>query len=185
MRPVLPWIAGYVAILLGWATIVLRRNGPTLWKGRSLVALNLAFVAISIAPAILETRNVALGMDEAFPVLVPPGIIAFDLILLLVAVVLGRTWLLLGVSHADTNRVLERCFKQTRAPSTVRKGGYTVQCGNAEMTVTIEPFSMTLMGVRLVGVRFTGARRSKKAALVRKLFGKQYHGSFPTPRFRA
>ena len=180
MRPVLPWIAAYVAILLGWATIVLRRNGPTLWKGRSLVALNLAFVAISTAPSVLEGRSLGHGMDEVFQCCVPGGILVFDLVLLLVAVALGRTWLLLRVSHADTVRVLERCFKQTRAPSTVRKGGYTVQCGDTEMTVTIQPISTTLMEVR-----FTGARRSKKAALVRKLFGKQYHSSFPTPRFRA
>ena len=180
MKPVLPWIAAYVAILLWWATIVLRRTEPTLWKGRSLVVLNLAFVAISTAPSVLEARSLGHGMDEVFQCCVPRGILVFDLVLLLVAVALGRTWLLLRVSHADTVRVLERCFKQTRAPSTVRKGGYVVQCGGTEMTVTIQPISTTLMEVR-----FTGARRSKKAALVRKLFGKQYHGSFPTPRFRA
>ena len=62
------------------------------------------------------------------------------------------------------------------------------------MTVTIEA---TLIG--LVSVRFTGALESKKAALVRKLFGtfhsresappelfgKQFHSSLPTPRIRA
>jgi hypothetical protein len=180
VRPVLPWIAAYVAILLGWAIIVLRRTGPTLWKGRSLVALNLAFVVISTAPSVLEARSLGHGIDELFQCCVARGIIVFDLVLLLVALAVGRTWLLLGVTHADTNKVLERCFKQTRAPSTVRKGGYTVQCGDAEMIVTIQPISVTLLGVR-----FTGARRSKKAALIRKLFGKQYHSSFRTPRFRA
>jgi hypothetical protein len=180
VKPVLPWIAAYVAILLGWVIIVLRRTGPTLWKGRSLVTLNLAFVAISIALAVLEARSLGHGMNEVFQCCVPRGIVVFDLVLLLVAFALGRTWLLLRVTHADTNVVLERCFKQTRAPSTVRKGGYTVQCGDTEMTVIIEPLSTTLLGVR-----FAGARRSKKAALIRKLFGKQYHGSFPTPRFRA
>ena len=180
MKPVLPWIAAYVAILLWWAIIVLRRTEPTLWKGRSLVVLNLAFVAISTAPAVLQARSLGHGMNEVLQCCVPRGMLVFDLVLLLVAVALGRTWLLLRVSHAETVRVLERCFKQTRAQSTVRKGGYVVQCGGTEMTVTIQPISATLMEVR-----FTGARRSKKAALVRKLFGKQYHGSFPTPRFRA
>ena len=181
MKPVLPWIAAYVAILLGWAIIVLRRTGPTLWKGRSLVALNLAFVAIATAPAVLEARSLGHGMDEVFQCCVPRGILTFDVVLLLIAAAFGRIWLLLRVSHADTVRVLERCLKQTRAPSTVRRGGgYAVQCGDTEMTVTIQPISTTLMGIR-----FAGAPRSKKAALVRKLFGKQYHGSFPTPRFRA
>ena len=180
MKPVLPWIAAYVAVLIGWAIIILRRTEPTLWKGRSLVAVNLAFVVIATAPSVLEARSLGRGMDEVFQCCVPLGIIGFDLVLLLIAAVLGRTWLLLGVTQADTNKVLERCFKQTRAPSTVRKGGYTVQCGDTEMRVTMQPFSTTLMDIR-----FIGARRSKKAALIRKLFGKQYHSSFPTPRFRA
>jgi len=181
VRPVPPWIAAYLAILIGWAIIVLRRTEPTLWKGRSLVALNLAFVVISIAPSILEARRLGRGVGEVFQCCLPLGIIVFDSILLLVAVALGRTWLLLRASHADTVKILERCLKQTRAPSTVRRGGgYAVQCGDTEMTVTIQPISTTLMGIR-----FSGGARSKKAALVRKLFDKQYHGSFPTPRFRA
>jgi hypothetical protein len=48
------------------------------------------------------------------------------------------------------------------------------------MTVSIRPTFP-----RVMSVRFKGARKSKKADLVRKLFGKQFHRSFPTPRFRA
>jgi hypothetical protein len=107
-------------------------------------------------------------------------LLAFDFVLLVIAILVGRTWLVLGMSHGDTMAVLERCFVQTRASSARHAGGYLVQCGGAEMTVSLRP---TVPGV--VRVRFTGARKSKKADLVRKLFGKQFHSSLPTPRFRA
>ena len=178
MRPVLPWIAAYLAILLVWALVIVQRVGPTLWKGSSLAALNIAFAAVSTATVLFERGtpvNRQAGVDW-----LPPGIIAFDLILIVVAAIVWKKWLLIRASHADTVTVLERCFVQTRALSVRGEDGYTVRCGEAEMTVTIEA---TLIG--LVSVRFTGALESKKAALVRKLFGKQFHSSLPTPRIRA
>jgi hypothetical protein len=168
---VLPWIVAYLAILLVWALIILRRTGPTLWKGRSLVATNIAFVVISTGVILLK------GLS--------PGsvLIAFDIILIIAALMVREKWLLLRVGHAGSVTVLERCFVQTRA-SAVRQGEeygvYGVQCGAAEMMVTIRP---TIGG--LMSVRFTGGTGSKKAALVRALFCKQFHNSFPTPRFRA
>lgn len=168
MSSVLPWIVAYMAVLLLWALIILRRPGPTLWKGRSLVALNIAFVLISTTVILLQEQR--------------PGasFIAFDLVLIVVAVVMREKWLLLRIGHADSAAVLERCFTQTRAPSVRRDDGYAVKCGGAEMTVTIRPNM-----IKLVSVRFTGGTESKKAALVRTLFGKQFHSSFPTPRIRA
>jgi hypothetical protein len=165
---VLPWIVAYLAILLVWALIVLRRSGPTLWKGRSLVALNIAFVLGSTALILLRGESVA------------PGLIALDVILVIVALVMREKWFLLGISHADSTAVLERCFVQTRAASVRRDDGYAVECGELEMWVSMRPAS-----IRVVRVRFSGASGSKKAALVRSLFGKQFHNSFPTPRLRA
>ncbi len=180
MRPVLPWIAAYLAILLAWALIILRRTGPTLWKGRSLVALNIAFVLVSTVVVLLRGRTLGDGQGGVYWCCFSPGFIVFDLILVIVAAAVRRKWLLLGISHADTITVLERCFKQTRAPAVARDHGYAVQCGEAEVTVTIQPGP-----IGLVSVRFAGGEKSKKAALLRSLFGKQFHSSFPTPRIRA
>ena len=164
----LPWIAAYLAILLVWTLIILRRRGPTLWKGRSLVAVNIAFVLVSTAVVLLR--------GEPFST----GLIAFDLVLIVAALAVRDKWLLLGINHADSAAVLEKCFTQTRASSGPRDGGYVVSCGGAEMFVTIRPAIS-----QLLGVSFTGRTESRKAALVQKLFCKQFHSSFPTPRFRA
>jgi hypothetical protein len=178
--PVLPWIAAYLAILLAWALIILRRTGPTLWKGRSLAALNAAFVLVSTAVVLLKGWTLGDDQGGVFWCCSPPGFIAFDLVLIIVAVMVRKKWLLLRISHADTAAVLESCFTKTRAPWVRRGEGYTVQCGGAEMTVTIRPIL-----IRLVSARFTGGEESKKAALLRSLFCKQFHSSFPTPRIRA
>jgi hypothetical protein len=180
VRPALPWIVAYLAILLAWALVILRRTGPTLWKGSSLAALNIAFVLLSAAVTILRGMSLADGMGGNVGCCFFPALLAFDFVLLVIAILVGRTWLVLGMSHGDTMAVLERCFAQTRASSARLADGYLVQCGGSEMTVSLRP---TVPGV--VRVRFTGARKSKKADLVRKLFGKQFHSSLPTPRFRA
>ena len=168
MSAVLPWIVVYTAILLVWALIILRRTGPTLWKGESLVALNIAFVVISSAVILLQERRISAGF------------IAFELELIIIAIAMRNKWVLLRISDADSAVVLEKCFAQTRASSVRRADGYAVQCSGAEMTVTLRPNM-----VRLLSVRFTGGGESRKAALVRDLFGKQFHNSLPTPRFRA
>ena len=168
MRQVLPWITVYLLILLVWALIILRRSGPTLWKGSSLVALNIAFVLVSALIAFLQTGTLG------------GGLIAFYVVLVVVALLLRQKWLLLGISHADSAAVLERCFVQTRATSVRRDDAYVIQCSGAEMAVLIRPATG-----RMMSVRFSGGGASKKAVLVRKLFCKQFHSSFPTPRFRA
>jgi hypothetical protein len=180
VRSVLPWIVAYLAILLVWALIILRRTGPTLWKGRSLVAVNLAFVLVSIVVIVLKRRAIGNGMGGVSWSFVPPGLIAFDLPLIIIAVLVRNTSLLLRTGRAATAVVMERCFKQTRSAWTHHPGGYAVQCGDAEMILT---FRSTSLGP--ISVQFTGATDSRKAALLRNLFGKQFHSSFPTPRFRA
>lgn len=162
------WIVAYVAILLLWALIVLRRRGPTLWKGKSLAILNVAFMVISIAAVLLSGEALSTGL------------IAFEIELIIIAIAMRNKWVLLGINHADSTAILEKCFVQTRASSVRREDGYTINCGGAEMTVTLRPNMM-----RLVAVRFAGGGDSRKAALVRDLFGKQFHNSLPTPRFRA
>jgi hypothetical protein len=180
VRPALPWIAAYLAILLAWALVILRRTGPTLWKGGSLAALNGAFILLSAAVTFLRGNSVDDGMGVSHWCCFSRALVVFDLVLLVIAIVVGRKWLVLGMSHGDTMSVLERCFAQTRASSTRHAEGYLVQCGGPEMTVTVRP---TLP--RVTSVRFSGARKSKKADLVRRLFGKQFHSSVPTPRFPA
>ncbi|HEY4734273.1 MAG TPA: hypothetical protein VIH53_06965 [Gemmatimonadaceae bacterium] len=162
MRAILPWIVAYAAILLVWALIIVRRPGPTLWKGTSLAVLNVATVLVSA---------VAVGLTPAF--------IIFAIALIVVAIVVRDRWLLVGITAPDSTAVLERCFNQTRASSTRTADAYAMNCGDGEMTVTIRP----TMG-RLVNVSFVGGTGSKKARLVRNLFCKQFHSSFPTPRFR-
>jgi hypothetical protein len=180
VRPALPWIAAYLAILLAWALVILRRTGPTLWKGSSLAALNIAFILLSAAVTVIRGSALDSGLGGSYWCCFSRALVVFDLVLLVIAIVVGRKWLVLGMSQGDTMAVLERCFAQTRASSVRNADGYLVQCGGREMTATIRP---TLP--RVMSVRFTGARKSKKADLVRKLFGKQFHSSIPTPRFRA
>ena len=170
MRPVplLAWIVAYLLILLGWGLIILRRPGPTLWKGSALVAVNIAFVLVSTVAVLLQQGTLGIAL------------IVFDVILLIIALLLRRKWLLLGISHADSAAVLERCFVQTRASSSRREEAYVIQCGGNEMLVLIQPATG-----RMINVQFSGGGTSKKAVLVRNLFCKQFHSSFPTPRFRA
>jgi len=180
VRPALPWIVAYLAILLAWALVILRRTGPTLWKGRSLTALNIAFILLSAVVTLLHGKSFDNGVGDTIWCCFSIPVVVFDLVLLIIAIMVGRKWLVLGMSQVDTMAVLERCFAQTRAASTRQADGYLVQCGGPEMTVTVRPI---MPGV--VSVRFRGAKKSKKADLVRKLFGKQFHSSLPTPRFRA
>ena len=162
------WIVAYLAILLLWALIVIRRRGPTLWKGKSLAILNIAFVVISIGAVLLQGEALS------------SGLLVFEIELIIIAIAMRNKWVLLRISQADSAAVLEKCFVQTRASSVRRGDGYTLNCGGAEMTVTLRPNM-----IRLLSVRFTGGGESRKAALVRDLFGKQFHNSLPTPRFRA
>jgi hypothetical protein len=180
VRLALPWIAAYLAILLAWALVILRRTGPTLWKGSSLAALNIALILLSATVTLLRGTSLDDGMGGTAWCCFSVQLAAFDLVLLVIAILVGRKWLVLGMSPAETMVVLERCFAQTRASSVRHAEGYLVQCGGAEMTVNMRPRM-----ARVVSVRFTGAKKSKKADLVRKLFGKQFHSSVPRPRFRA
>lgn len=156
----------YLLIIALWAIIIVRRPGPTLWKGSSLVVLNLLFV---LATAV-SVRSAS------------PGLLAFALVLVVIFIVLRKTWILFRISEPDSVAVLERCFAQTRSLAKRIDDGYVVQLGEQDMRVTIAPSAIGMPGLR---VRFTGGDNSRKAALIRSLFTKQFYASVPTPRFRA
>lgn len=152
-----------MAVLVVWGVIILRRAGPTLWKGASLAVVNFVTVLVS---------TIAVGFT--------PAVIVFDVALIVIAFVVRDSWLLLGINQPDSAEILERCFTQTRAAAARRGDVYAISCGGAEMTVSIRP----TIG-RIMNVRFIGGTGSKKALLLRNLFCKQFHPSLPTPRFRA
>ena len=183
MALALPWIIAYVVLIALWAIVIARRDGPTLWKGSSLVALNTVFI-IGITGYVLLRLSIAesTATSRDFPV----ALIVFDLLLVALAIAFRKTWLLIKADHAKSIATLQRCFVQTRATSSQREDAFVVQCAGTEMTVWIRPnvlgSSVWLSAHR---VQFTGGGNSKKAALIRDLFSKQFHRSFPTPRIKA
>lgn len=185
----LRWVVGYLLIIGVWAVIIVRRPGPTLWRGSSIVGLNLLFVLALTASVIWRGSAVSDRDGSTYWCCLSPGLLVFALVLIVIAALLRKTWVLLRIGEADSIVVLERCFRQTRSSPRRVDGGYAVQCGEAEMHVTVLPNVMNLGGalVRFPGqrVRFVGGGKSKKAALIRSLFTKQFHASVPTPRFRA
>jgi hypothetical protein len=186
---ILPWIVAYLLILVLWALMIRQRPGPTLWKGRSLLGVNLIFVAFNIAGTISRGHALNASTVGNYWCCVPRGLIVFDVLLVIVALALCRTWVLLKINQPETIAVLERCFTQTRTVPIRHGDEFLAEYAGKSMTVTVRPNMIVLPGalVRLPGqrIRFAGAKKSKKAALVRSLFGKQFSGSLPTPRFKA
>lgn len=182
MTLALYWVVAYLIVIAVWAVIILRRPGPTLWKGSSLAWLNAVFI-IGIG-GVLLTRFMA-----ADPSNNSSALIIVALILAVSALMMRKTWLLVRADHAHSIATLERCFVQTRATPVQRDGVYVVQCAGCEMTVSIRPNVLRIAGANLrmpgYAVRFAGGGDSKKAVLIRDLFSKQFHRSFPTPRIKA
>lgn len=185
----LRWVVAYLLIIAVWAVIIVRRPGPTLWKGSSIVVLNLLFVLMLAASVVWRGRTMGNEAGDTYWCCLSPGLLGFALVLLVVAVVLRNAWILLGISEADSLVVLERCFTQTRSSGKQIDHGYVVQFGEQEMYVTIAPngigFGGAWVGLPGLRVRFTGGGSLKKAGLVRSLFTKQFYASVPTLRFRA
>ena len=182
MTLALYWVVAYVLVIAVWALAIIRRPGPTLWKGISLTWLNGVFI-IAIAGVLLTK------FMEADPSNNSSALIVVALILAIPAVVFRRTWLLVRADHANSLATLQRCFVQTRSAPVQRADVYVVQCAGCELTVSIRPNVLRIgRGTfRMPGysVRFTGGGDSKKAVLIRDLFSKQFHRSFPTPRIKA
>ena len=181
----LPWLGAYALVLLAWALIISRRSTPTLWKGTSLVLVNLAFVVASIGYGFGRANS--LGASGAF--ILPRSLIVFDVALVLLALWVRGKWLLIGITHTEASAILERCFVHTRSTATRRELDYVVKCGEFEMIAGISKHRVALGNLHLPlpghTISFTGAHASKKAKLIRSLFTKQFGGSFPTPRIRA
>jgi hypothetical protein len=180
MPPWLAWLAAYALVLLAWALIIMRRSTPTLWKGSSLIIVNSVFV---IATIIYGFRRTPGALILSGPV------VLLDVALVLIAVLLRGKWLLVGITPSEASAILDRCLKQTRSEARRRQYDYVVRCGDFEMIVGITRNRAALGNLHLPlpghTIRFTGAKASKKAKLIRSLFSKQFGSSFPTPRIKA
>ena len=176
----LPWLGAYALVLLLWALIITRRSTPTLWKGSSLTIVNSLFIVATIVSGFRRTPGA---------LVLPGSVVLFDVALVMIAVLLRRKWLLVGITPAEASAILERCFKQTRSEATRREYDYVVRCGDFEMIVGITKNRAALGNLHLPlpghTIHFTGAHISKKAKLIRSLFSKQFGSSFPTPRIKA
>lgn len=182
MSLALYWVVAYLVVIAVWAVIILRRPGPTLWKGSSLVWLNGAFI-VGIAGVLLTKFMASEPAGNSFALTV------FALVLASLAFGFRNTWLLVRGDHASSLATLQRCFVQTRSSPMQREDMYVVHCAGCEMTVSIRPNALRFGGATLrmpgYAVRFAGGGDSKKAVLIRDLFSKQFHRSFPTPRIKA
>jgi hypothetical protein len=165
--PAAPWVAGYATALLLWLIVLAASKQPTLWKGRALVYLNGAFIAVLLVVILVRQQR--------------PGVGLYVLggLLLASAGAARNAWILLHIDRGKLDQLLEKCFRQTRASHKTTPTGYTVIAAGSEMSVAITPL---LAGH---GVRFGGASNSKKAQLIRALIAKQFQPSFPPLRIRA
>ena len=181
----LPWLGAYALVLVVWALIIARRPSPTLWKGSSLVFVNAVFILATIGYGLSRSGS----LETAGKRVLPGSLIIFDIALALIALWVRRRWLLLRITHEQATEILERCFVQTRSPSTRRGTDHVVKCGEIEMIAGIDKHRVAIgnLGWPLPGhvVRFKGAEKSRKGGLIRSLFSKQFGSSFPTPRIKA
>jgi hypothetical protein len=142
------------------------RNEPILWRGRSLLWVNAIFFVV------IAVNQVTTGASAE------SGLLGFEAFLLLSGALASEVWLLLHTSRPEIERVLEKCFKKTLARYVGTDTGYIVSPGADEMKVTLASLGS------VTRIRFSGARTSRKAGLVRSVFTKQFKTSFPKPRFR-
>jgi hypothetical protein len=161
-----PWIIAYIVALVVWLVVLIVRRAPTLWKGRSLLSLNVVVLAVIAASQVA-------GGGRA-----KPELLAFEAFLLLSGALASEIWLLLHIRRPEIERVLERCFKKTLARYERATNGYVVAPGGDEMKVSLAPLGPATR------IRFSGAKTSRKAGLIKSVFTKQFKASFPKPRFR-
>jgi hypothetical protein len=160
-----PWVAAYAAALIVWLIVLAAGRQPTLWKGRALLYLNGAIIAVVVVVMLARHQRPGLGLY------------VLGALLLASAAAARNAWVLLHIDRPEINRILERCFAQTRTQFDKTGPGYTVRAGG-EMQVSVAPM------LTMHTVRFTGTSNSKKGLLIRALIAKQFHPSFPTLRIR-
>jgi hypothetical protein len=158
-------VAAYAAALIVWLIVLAAGRQPTLWKGRALVHLNGAIVAVLVVVLLVRQQ--------------PPGFGLYILgaLLLASAVAARNAWLLLHIDRTEIDRILEKCFAQTRTQFAKTDRGYTVRAGG-EMQLSVA--AMLTMHT----IHFAGTSKSKKGKLIRALIAKQFHPSFPPLRIR-
>jgi hypothetical protein len=162
---VAPWVAAYAAALIVWLIILAMGRQPTLWKGLALVYLNGALIAVLLAVMLVRQQRPGFGLS------------ILGALLLASAAAARNVWLLLHIDRAETDRVLEKCFAQTRTQFEKTGQGYTVRAGG-EMQIAVAPM------LTAHAVRFAGTSNSKKGQLIRALIAKQFRPSFPALRIR-
>ena len=161
-----PWITAYVIALAVWLVVLFVRRAPTLWKGGSLLWLNVVFLAV------VGVKQIVSGARGE------SGLFAFEAFLLISGALVSEIWLLLHIRRSEIDKVLEKCFKKTLARYDRTPDGYVVAPGGDEMRVSLTPVGP------VTRVRFSGAKTSRKAGLIKSVFTKQFKTSFPKPRFR-
>ncbi len=160
-----PWVAAYAAALIVWLIVLVAGRQPTLWKGRALVYLNGAIIAVLVVVILVRRQHPGFGLY------------ILGATLLACAAAARNVWLLLHIDRRGIDRVLERCFAQTRTQFDKTGQGYTVRAGG-EMQVAVTQL------LTMHTVRFAGTSNSKKGQLIRALIGKQFRPSFPALRIR-
>jgi hypothetical protein len=160
-----PWVAAYAAALIVWLIVLAAGKEPTLWKGRALLYLNGAFIGVLVLAMLVRQQRLGVGLY------------VLGALLLASAAATRNTWVLLHIDRSEIDRVLEKCFAQTRAQFDKTDQGYTVSAAGA-MRVAVTPMLTTHT------IRFTGSSDSKKGQLIRALIGKQFRPSFPALRIR-
>lgn len=166
MMGLAPWLGVYAGIIALWLFALAVGRRPTLWKGRSLLILNVGFVVVVVVTAI--TRGERPGVALA----------TFVVSIIAVGVVASRLWILLHIDREGARQVVEKCLAQTLAKYEGNAGRYIVHTAGEDMTIDISG------NAPVMRVRITGGRGSKKAVLIRSLFGKQFSGSVPKLRVR-
>ncbi|HEU4748955.1 MAG TPA: hypothetical protein VFS56_10670, partial [Gemmatimonadaceae bacterium] len=161
-----PWLGAYAGILTLWSLALVLGRRPTLWKGRSLLILNLAFVVVVLLTSITRGDT----PDNA--------LVSFLISIILAGIIVSRLWLLFHVDRAAVGQLIEKCLRQTLAKYEQSGDRYIVHTAGKEMVIRIHGDPPVMR------VRLSGGSGSKKAVLIRSLFGKQFSGSFPTLRVR-
>jgi len=160
-----PWVAAYAAALIVWLIVLAAGKQPTLWKGRALLYLNGAIIAVLVVVTLARQKQPGFGLY------------VFCALLLTSAVAARDAWVLFHIDRSQIDGVLEKCFRLTRTQFDKTDRGYTLSAAG-EMLVNLTSV------LTMHAIRFTGTSNSKKGKLIRALIAKQFRPSFPTLRIR-
>jgi hypothetical protein len=160
-----PWVAAYAAALIVWLIVLAAGRQPTLWKGRALLYLNGAIIAVLVVVMLARQQRPGFGLY------------VLGAFLLASAVATRDAWVLVHIDRREIDRTLERCFAQTLTRFDKTDYGYSATAGG-EMQVAVAPM------LTMHTIRFQGTCNTKKGQLIRALIAKQFRPSFPALRIR-